>query len=307
MSDFIKYQHIERYGTADYELTGLTSGTVYVFPKIDGSNHCVYYDKDLGRVAYASRNQLLSEGYDSTGFWHFADEHKVLGEFVTQHRNLRLYGEYLTPHTLRNYQDDAWFRYYVFDIWDDDQSRWLDWHEIHAVLDDVIGSDPFICIIPVLAKLRDPTTQDLLDAMESDTYLVQKGTKGEGIIIKNYEYRNPYGRQTWGKIVRQDFKTKKGTGHGEDKVLLPEELAVTDSITQEFVEKEFHKFTTDRGVHWESRMTGDFLKYIYEEWWRDCSFEAFRDLKAIDLKAVRKMLSKTVMSKFNRIGLYGGD
>ena len=33
---FVKYQHIERFGTQETE--GIENGTCYVFPKIDGTN-----------------------------------------------------------------------------------------------------------------------------------------------------------------------------------------------------------------------------------------------------------------------------
>jgi hypothetical protein len=36
MNDFVKYQHIERYGVD--EVNGIDIGTCYIFPKIDGTN-----------------------------------------------------------------------------------------------------------------------------------------------------------------------------------------------------------------------------------------------------------------------------
>ena len=93
MSDFVRYQHVERIGLCGNELDGLLEGEVFVFPKIDGANHCVYFDKDLGRVGIASRNQLLSMGYDTTKFWHFAVAHKGLENVVTEHPNWRIYGD----------------------------------------------------------------------------------------------------------------------------------------------------------------------------------------------------------------------
>jgi len=303
--DFTRYQHIERLGSPTTELDGLLSGTVYIFPKIDGSNHCVYYDKDLDRVAYASRNQLLSEGYDSTGFWHFADAHPGLAEFVERNPNIRIFGEFLTPHTLRNYEDYAWNKYYIFDMWDDDEERWLDADELFKAVSTIHGfgkpiSDD-ICWIPTLAKFIDPSVQDILTAMDRDTFLLKEGTKGEGVVVKNYDYTNPYGRRTWGKIVREEFTRNSKTKDKGRKEPLPEEMAVSDSMTREFVEKEFHKFTDDRGVRWEDRVIPDFLKYIWEEWWRDLSFETLSKMGTVDMKAVRKMVSKEVMAIVNRM------
>ena len=293
--DFVRYQHVERLGTPNPEVDGLLNGKVYVFPKIDGSNHCVYFDKELDRVAYASRNQLLSEGYDSTGFWHFAEAHPKLAKFVESNVDYRIYGEYLTPHTLRNYEDNAWNRFYVFDVWDDGEGRWLYLEEIERFFDEMEDED--VKLIPVIEVLENPTLEDLMEVMDKDKFLLQEGTKGEGIVVKNYGYRNPYGRQTWGKIVRENFKSKS-KGQAEE---LPEEKAVRESITQEFVSKEFYKFTADRGVTWNDKLIPDFLRYIWKEWWTDYSFEALSDLKTIDMKEVRKACSKSVMGKLRRV------
>ena len=301
--DFVKYQHVERIGMCGNELDGLLNGTVWVFPKIDGSNHCVYWDKDLDRVAIASRNQLLSKGYDTTKFWHFANEHKGLEKFVSDHKNLRIYGEYLTPHTIRTYKDSAWNRYYIFDVWDDTKERWLDYDQIVAVgnLIQNYGYDDDIQVIPAICQLQDPTVDDLLREMDSDVFLLQEGAQGEGIVVKNYDYVNPYGRRTWGKIVREDFKVKMKSPNKGEKVELPEEKAVRETLTEEFVSKEYHKFTTDAGVVWNMKMTPDFLKYIWREWWVDCSFIALADLKAVDMKAVRKTVASQTMRMLSRI------
>ena len=298
MSDFVKYQHVERLGTADGELDGLLEGRVQVFPKIDGANHCVYFDRDLGRVAYASRNQLLSEGYDSTGFWHFADAHGGLAEHVSEHPH-RIYGEYLTPHTVRGYEDSAWNRFYVFDIWDDGSGAWLPYEEVARIVEGI--GDPDVVSVPCIADLADPAPEDLERALESDTFLLRKGEKGEGIVIKNYGYRNRFGRQTWGKIVREEFSDMAKAKNKGQRELLPEEKAVEATVTEAFVSKEFHKFTTDRGVAWEDSMTGEFLKTVFAEWWKDCSYDTLSRIGTVDMKAVRKTVSKCAMRQLGRL------
>ena len=293
---------MERIGLCGNELDGLLEGEVFVFPKIDGANHCVYFDKDLGRVGIASRNQLLSMGYDTTKFWHFAVAHKGLENVVTEHPNWRIYGEFLTPHTLRNYKDYAWNRFYIFDVWDDSTGAWMPYDRVVAVVNLVkAGCDnpEDIEVIPPIGVLDNPSVEDITALMDKDTFLLQDGTLGEGVVIKNYSYRNPYGRQTWGKIVREDFKAKSKSPNKGEKKELPEEIAVRQSVTKEFIYKEFYKFTTDRGVEWRMDMTPDFLKNIWREWWTDFSFDALSGLKTVDMKAVRSAVSRAVMSKLN--------
>ena len=304
MSDFVRYQHVERIGLCGDELDGLLEGEVFVFPKLDGANHCVYFDKDLERVGIASRNQLLSNGYDSTKFWHFAVAHKGLESVVTEHPDWRIYGEFLTPHTLKNYKDYAWNKFYIFDVWDDNTGSWMTYDRVVAVGNLVkAGCDnpEDIEVIPPIGILKDPSVDDIVSLMDEDTYLLQDGTLGEGVVIKNYSYHNPYGRQTWGKIVREEFKTKFKLPNKGEKKELPEVIAVFQSVTKEFVSKEFHKFTTDRGVEWNMSMTPDFLKNIWQAWWEDYSFAILGGMKTVDMKAVRSALSKAVMGKLGSL------
>lgn len=139
--------------------------------------------------------------------------------------------------------------------------------------------------------------------MDSDVYLLQEGAQGEGIVVKNYDYVNPYGRRTWGKIVREEFKTKSKSPNKGEKIIPPEVSAVIDSVSEEFVSKEFHKFTTDRGVEWDMKMTPDFLKYIWKEWWTDYSFDTLSGLKSVDMKEVRKTMVSTAMRMLSRVTL----
>ena len=55
MTDFIKYQHIERWGMDEVE--GIEIGTCHVFPKLDGTNASVYLDNDgclTGRQSHSA-------------------------------------------------------------------------------------------------------------------------------------------------------------------------------------------------------------------------------------------------------------
>ena len=66
-------------------------------------------------------------------------------------------------------------------------------------------------MIDPIDKIVNPTNEQLMKLLESNHYLMQGDEIGEGIVIKNYGYRNRYGRQTWAKIVRAEFHKTKGT------------------------------------------------------------------------------------------------
>jgi hypothetical protein len=65
---FTKYMHVERYSDDNSEIKGILCGKVYIYPKLDGSNHCVWYDEEKAQVRCASRNQVITPDYDPTMF-----------------------------------------------------------------------------------------------------------------------------------------------------------------------------------------------------------------------------------------------
>lgn len=284
-----KYMHVERIsGAYNSEIDGLLDGEVYVFPKLDGANHSVYWDAKKEIPRCGSRNQILSEGYDTTGFYKYFAAHPELARFVEDHKNCILYGEFLIPHTIRTYVDEAWNQYYVFDIveYNDDEFsvRYVPYEECVAML------EPYgIKVIPSMDKIQNPDIGILEQYLEKNDYLMQSGNIGEGIVVKNYNYRNIHGRSIWGKLVREAFKVATKS---PNKGVSPEDTMAFENVSKEFVSKEYHKFMTGKD-EWSDKMIPDFLKYIWQEWWVDYSFELVAQSKRpVDINGLRKAVSK---------------
>lgn len=194
MTEFVKYQHVERLGTDETE--GILDGIVYVFYKIDGTNGSVWRDKD-GVVACGSRNRLLDLHNDNAGFMNATVADARFLRFLEEHPNLRLYGEWLVPHSLKTYNDDAWRKFYIFDVIDNEGNA-LHYDEYQPLLDRH-GLD----YIPPLCIMKNPTEEQVFKALEKcGQFLVKDGAGiGEGIVLKNYTYFNKYGRQDRKSVV----------------------------------------------------------------------------------------------------------
>jgi len=200
--EFTKYMHIERLGTD--EVDGILDGKCYVFPKIDGTNASVWWDGET--VMAGSRNRELSPGSDNAGFCAWAINQQNLYDFLSQNQKMTLYGEWLVPHSLRTYRDDTWRNFYVFDIFDHRDGKFVPYDEYAPVLDD-FG----IQYIPLMETVTNATDEHLLMLMKRNTYLLQDGKGfGEGIVIKRYDFVNRYGRTKWAKLVSNEFKEEKG-------------------------------------------------------------------------------------------------
>lgn len=258
---FKKYQHIERIGTD--ETDGIEIGMVWVFPKIDGTNSSLWWDKGLQA---GSRNRQLSVDNDNQGFYNWALQQQSFKDFFKVYPTIMLYGEWLVPHTLQTYEDKAWRNFYVFDVLEDESYLSFD------AYNDILQSFD-INVIPPICKVKNPTTDRLIDQIEKNIYLIQDGKGiGEGIVIKNYEYKNKYGRVTWAKIVRNEFKAKHWSNEPtEVKECNEVEQSIVDKyVTSSLVDKEFSKIKSDSG--WSSKSIPRLLSTVFycliqEETW----------------------------------------
>ena len=294
---FKKYQHIEKLNTQ--ETYDIEIGRCFIFPKIDGT--CSEVWQQDGVIKCGSRNRELSEHADNGGFYQACmktELHDKLVAFFQLYPNLRLFGEFLIPHTLRTYRDDAWRKFYIFDVVEDiagkdsddgDSFRYLSYDEYKPML-DVQGLD---YIVP-LGIATNPTTDQLLHYLHNNTYLIQDGKGiGEGIVIKRYDFKNKYGRTTWAKVVATEFKEKHiremGAPEIKSKPLLEQEI-VEEFVTEALVEKTYAKIVTENNG-WSQRFIPQLLGTVYydlvrEECW---SFVKKHKMPVIDFKALSKM------------------
>lgn len=247
--EFRKYQHVERFGSEETE--GINNGLCYVFPKIDGTNAQLWFNYKL---CAGSRKRELSEDSDNAGFYVWAQKQENILSFFQSYPHLRLYGEWLVPHSLRTYRDDAWNKFYVFDVMDDDV--YLPYEEYKLILEK-FGIE----YIPLLTKIENPTYEELVALLDKNTYLVKEGV-GEGIVIKNYAYRNKFGHVKWAKII------KGGFANNSNEIL--EKEIVDRYVTESLVKKEKAKIENECG--WNDKMMPRLLNTVYhcliqEEGW----------------------------------------
>ena len=225
MSDFRRYDHLERHGRA--EVHDITVGKVYVFPKLDGTNASVWVGND-GTVQCGSRNRTLSEGADNAGFhaWVNSDDPvaKTLRMAVKAVPHLTLYGEWLVPHSLKTYRSESWRRFWIFDVYDNSLKHYQSFNTYKTFL-ATYGLD----FIPPMSIIENPSIEQLDAAVALNTFQIKDGEGvGEGIVLKNYNWKNKFGRQPWAKIVRNEFKEinakefgpheKKGPDHVEAQI-----------------------------------------------------------------------------------------
>lgn len=266
---FKKYMHLERFGTT--EVQNIELGECFIFPKIDGTNASVWLYN--GKIQAGSRTRHLSLEKDNAGFLEWVLKQENLLNYLKENPTHRLFGEWLVPHSLKTYRNDAWRRFYIFEVVEDrdlselqhdadEKFNYLHYNDYKPLLEK-----HEIDFIPPISVIINSNYEQLVNQLMKNDFLIQDGKGyGEGIVLKNYDFKNKYGRKTWAKIVTSEFKEKHAKVMGksaiEGKKMVEEEIA-EKYVTTSFCEKEFAKIKSIDG--WSSKMIPRLLNVIYYE------------------------------------------
>lgn len=288
---FLKYQHVERFGNSS--VRDIVNGKCYVFPKIDGTNASIWWEVGTG-LCFGSRNRQVTLENDNQGFVKSIMENESLVQdlhnfFLSGHnRRLILYGEFLVPHTLKTYRDEAWKQFYVFDVYDKTTNTYCD-YEAYSV---ALAFHKYINVIPPIAIIEHGQYEDFIKLLDN-TYLISDGEGyGEGIVIKRYDFVNQFGRTVWAKIVRNEFREKHD--HNKQTPIVKSdfiEAKIIDTVlTQAFVEKEFVKIEKELGG-WESKFIPRFLSTVWHEFINEELWDILKQFKnpTIDFKLLNQI------------------
>lgn len=287
MTNFIKYQHIEKLSNYD-ETEGILNGTVFVQPKIDGSNCCIWFED--GVIHCGSRNRELTFDYDHAGFMKYIyDNKEKYLNLLNRFPNCIVYGEWLIPHTIKTYRKDSYNRFYVFDIVSQSEF-YTDYIEIEKACKEY-GID----YIPVMSKLKYPKVEDIIELVNQNHFLFPDNSFiGEGIVIKNLDFTNRYGRRVWAKIVTSDFKQKKHVKDEKEKYSLEQEIA-EKYLTLDIVNKVYAKLMIDKAC-WNNKMIPQLLGTVYHDFITECMWQILKDQKnpSINFKSLQVEVYKQI-------------
>ena len=263
--EFKKYQHLERFGTT--EVQNIELGKAYIFPKLDGTNASIWIDN--GKVQAGSRKRHLSLDKDNAGFYEWVLKQDNILEYLKANPTHRIFGEWLVPHSLKTYKNDAWRKFYVFDVVEDrtelshendEKFKYLNYEEYKLILEKYN-----IDYIPPISIITNSTYEQLVNQLAKNVFLIEDGEgSGEGIVIKNYDFKNKYGRQTWAKIITSEFKEKHAKEMGASKIkgkkLIEEEVA-KEFVTKALIEKVYAKIENNGGFT--SKKIPELLHTVY--------------------------------------------
>jgi len=243
----------------DTETNGIfDDGTVYITEKLDGGNGRFTlerniedeYHTDERDIVFGSRNVVYKNKSDETK--QFADPMQYVREnvFLDQLRHydeeyggLVIFGEFMEPHTIQEYDWDKWKGTFVgFDVWSIEESRFLPPKNTYTIF-DAIG----IPTAPLLAEVdvddwNDGQTQFHTDDgewPEDESWCPTSAfgdVKAEGLVLKNPT------TDVYAKLVRSSFKeTNDKTFNSKPSEPSGHEKLLYNYVTNARIRKAVHR------------------------------------------------------------------
>lgn len=269
MAEFLQYQHIERYGND--EVAGIELGELLIFPKLDGTNASAWAALSPEKrwdIGLGSRTRELSAEADNAGFYAKVHNDEIdglggrLSHFFSLYPYLRLFGEWLVPHTLKTYRDDAWKRFWIFDVYNNETGQYLHYDTYKPLLDN-----SRLDYVPPLARIKGGDYEYFIHVLKQNVFFIEDGKGiGEGIVLKNYSFINKNGRTIWAKIINNEFKEQHHREMGEpatERKVVEEELA-KKFCTEHLVTKTYAKICNEK-EGWTSRYIPELLGRVYHD------------------------------------------
>lgn len=288
MPNFTKYMSLKKHGTT--EVLDIEFGQCYVFPKLDGTNASVWVDLE-GNLKAGSRNRELSVKKDNAGFygWVLENESWFKG-FFEKHPEVTLFGEWLVPHSLKTYREDAWRRFYIFDVYSHKSETYLS----YDVYQEWLETEGFDYLAPMY-KVRNISDEIITSLLTKNNYLIKEGEgSGEGIVIKNYSFVNRFGKTVFAKVVTSEFKDKhvKEMGAPEIGQQTIEEKIVEKYVDEHLINKTYSKIVNEAGG-WDSKLIGKLLGLVWYDLIDEDLWEALKTYKNPTIN-FRRLQSHTI-------------
>jgi len=300
---FNKYMHLEHLDND--EVNGIMHGEVYVFPKVDGTNASVWLDPETKQVGTGSRNRELSVEKDNAGFCNHINHSDVgqrLTDCVVANPHLTLFGEWLVPHSLKTYRDNAWRKFWIFDVYDRHTNQYLHYNDWSAIVKEY----NLDYLPPIAVFNKGITKEDAYRCLDKNVFLIKDGEGlGEGVVLKNYNFVNQYGRTVWAKVVTSEFKEIHYREMGAPTIggTLLEDKIVNRWITPHFVNKVHAKIAVEMNG-WSGKYIPRLLQTVYYDLIREELWDILKEYNnpMIDFKSLQRLTISKIKELLHYLG-----
>ena len=158
-----------------------------------------------------------------------------------------------------------------------------------------------INFVAPISIITNASYEQLVNQLAKNVFLIEDGKGvGEGIVIKNYDFKNKYGRNAFAKIVTSEFKEKhaKTMGAPEIKGKKMVELEIAQEfVTTALIEKVYAKIENEKGFN--SRSIPQLLNTVYYDVVKEEAWNFIKKYKnpSINFKTLQHFIFKEVKVK----------
>lgn len=288
MYDFPKYPKIKRLGHK--ETKGIWDGTVVVEEKIDGANFRFMYDPELG-LRWGTRNVDYTTVNPRDWPKRFEKQYEWVqeqAEAVAKFPGYVFYAEAIIPHSIQY----DWKKFPApligFDVYDVENNEWIPYPE-NRELFKRIGL-PFVPVVDVLKGKP---------SLEKFEELVPKSQFydgiAEGVVLKNYD------NGVFAKILSEKFVEVNRSIFGKSKKEIKDETEKWFEylFSPRRIEKTIERLV-DEGYELDMALMRDLLYAVMKDAMEEEGFEFISRANAVDIRKMRKMLSKRCQNILQR-------
>lgn len=230
MTEMKKYQSIVRHGKKGTHLTLEDGSDIVIMEKLDGANASFLIGD--GKLRCFSRNTELDPSNTLRGFYEWVQS---LTKEQQPREGLILFGEWLCRHKLDYGENEN--KFYLFDVYDTEKEEYLSFDEVSNVADQLD-----LLLVPVFYAGKFQSMEHILSFVGKS----ELGEKGEGVVVKNYSYRDRYGKQLFTKFVSDEFSEMQNVKKQKIKTQADAlDEFVNNTVTKARVQKILHKLVDE--------------------------------------------------------------
>lgn len=292
MSEYIKYPKIHRLSKEEVEDYLLSP--VVVQEKIDGANASIFLLD--GEVRCGTRTRMLPLDESFNGFQEWVREHedKLLPALTTV-SSLILYGEWLVKHTI-TYPDEAYRQFYLFDVYDKN----LDYFWEQDAVSDLANTLGIKTPQMFVKDARLVTTTELQEFVGKSFI----GANGEGVVVKNTNFRNRFGDTAYAKVVHEKFKESNAIvfgGNNKHSEAYNEMYIINKYCTLGRVQKIMQKLQSVTEKRLDMEHTSQVAGTCYHDMITEDIWEIIKKTKVIDFQRLQRLAMKKYIQIYHDI------
>jgi hypothetical protein len=231
MSEMKKYMDVVRLGHKTTVGVLNPGDRIIVQEKMDGAN--ASFKREGNKVLAFSRNTPLNSGNTLRGFYEWTQT--LNAEDLLE--SAIYFGEWLVRHKL-DYGDNM-NQFYLFDIYNEHLQEYV---HFSMVKDESrrIGLN----LVPIFYEGEYQSFEHLMSFVGQS----QLGNQGEGVVVKNVNYKDRFDKQVFVKLVSDSFReTQKQKPPKDPSDVSQEMIFVSNFLVSARVEKLLHKLV-DEGL-----------------------------------------------------------